>query len=96
MIRVNEGLLPMSEFKARTAQYVERLQNGSGPLVITQHGRAAMVVLHPAEYDELMYERYVNTSINAGLRDMEEGNTISMEELRQSIEHDRQTERRVE
>lgn len=55
MKRLNlvDNVLPLSEFRANTAMYIERLKSESGPLVITQHGKSSAVLLGVQEYQEM-------------------------------------------
>ncbi|NOZ86588.1 MAG: type II toxin-antitoxin system Phd/YefM family antitoxin, partial [Deltaproteobacteria bacterium] len=46
-MRVSENIIPVSEFKARAAEWLRRLAESSEPLVITQNGKAAGVLLSP-------------------------------------------------
>ena len=72
-LRVSEGIVPISEFKARAAEWLRRLADGSEPLVVTQNGKAAGVLLSPAAYDALTERVAFMRSVAAGLADAEAG-----------------------
>ena len=82
MLKTSDSLIPMSEFKTRTAQYVAKLHRGEGPLIITQHGRAAAVLMDPEEYDALKYHLHVIEAVQEGMKDIQEGRTFTSEEIR--------------
>jgi len=84
MIRTSDAVIPVSEFKSRTSKYLNMLHTGRGPLVITQNGHAACVVVDPKEYDEL-YRLHVLRAIEDGLKDVEAGRTMSTEEVRKAL-----------
>jgi prevent-host-death family protein len=43
-----------STFRANTARFVRRVQETGRPLVLTQHGRGAAVLLNVEEYERLV------------------------------------------
>ena len=51
--RVSENIVPVSEFKAQAAEMLRRLATSGEPVVITQNGKAAGVLLSPQAYDDL-------------------------------------------
>ena len=80
-LRVSENIVPVSDFKAKAAEWLRRLVESSEPVIITQNGKAAGVLLSPAAYDELT-ERYRFTkSVEAGLADVEAGRVTPHEEV---------------
>ena len=52
------------------------------PMVITQNGKAAGVLLSPEDYDELVYKKSLIESINRGLSDVESGDVYTTKELK--------------
>jgi antitoxin YefM len=47
---------PVSEFRANAAGLIEQLRSSGRPLVLTQRGHSAAVVLDVAEYERLLTE----------------------------------------
>lgn len=74
-VRVSEDFVPVSEFKAQAADLLKRIGDTRKPLVITQNGRPAGVLLSPAAYDDLVDKTEFVASVNAGLTDIEAGRT---------------------
>ena len=72
-IRVSENIIPVSEFKARAAELLRRLSGSSEPLVITQNGKAAGVLLSPAAYDEFTERFGFMKAVEQGLSDIDVG-----------------------
>ena len=54
-------------------------------MVITQNGKAAGVLIAPKVYEDLIYQRSLICSINRGLRDVENGDVLSTDELRDEL-----------
>lgn len=80
-LRVSENIVPVSEFKARTAEWLRRLGQDSDPIVITQNGRAAGVLLSPEAYDQLTRRLRFITAVEEGLADVEAGRLTPHEEV---------------
>jgi prevent-host-death family protein len=74
-MRVAEDIVPVSEFKAKAAEWLRRIGEDSGTLVITQNGKAAAVVLSPRAYDELTERLRFVQAVEAGLEDVRAGRT---------------------
>ncbi len=80
-LRVSENIVPVSDFKAKAADWLRRLVESSEPVVITQNGKAAGVLLSPAAYDELTERFRFMKSVEEGLADVEAGRVTPHEEV---------------
>ena len=84
-VQIENGIVPLGEFKAQAAKLLKRIGESGQPMVITQNGRPAGVLLSPREYD-LMQERHrFLETIAAGLADAENGRTLTTLELRERL-----------
>ena len=79
--RVSENIVPVSDFKAKAADWLRRLGESSEPVIITQNGKAAAVVLSPAAYDELTERFRFMEAVERGLADVEAGRVTPHEEV---------------
>ena len=84
-ISVQNDIIPIAEFKASISKYLKNLRNTGHPLVITQNGKPAGVLLSPNEYDELVYRKSFLDSVRRGLSDAESGRTYGTEEIRSAF-----------
>ncbi len=75
-LRVADDIVPVSEFKARASVWFNRVAESKGPVVITQNGRAAGVLLAPRVYDELIERTRFISAVEEGLADVEAGRTV--------------------
>jgi len=89
-LNVSDDIIPVGEFKTSISQWLRNVQNTGHPLIITQNGRPAGVLLSPSEYDELVYKKKFIDSVNNGLHDAEAGNVYSTDELRKELKKRRQ------
>jgi len=53
-IRFSQDIRPLSEFRANAAALVQQVRKTRRPLVLTQRGRSAAVLLDIAEYERLV------------------------------------------
>ena len=80
-LRVSDGIVPIGEFKAQAARWLRRLADKGRPVVITQNGRPAGVLMSPAEFDRIQERQRFLESIAAGLADAEAGRLMDSREL---------------
>ena len=72
-VRVSEDILPVSEFKAQAAECFRRIAQTGQPIVITQNGKAAGVLLSPGEFDRLSEQGRFVAAVQEGLADADAG-----------------------
>jgi antitoxin YefM len=75
----------VSEFRDTISASIEGLKNKKTPLVITQQGRPAAVVLDPVSYHKLIDDYEAIVGVLQGLKDSREGRTISSDSLREKL-----------
>jgi prevent-host-death family protein len=49
-----EDVRPLSEFRAHAAAFVEQVRGTKRPMILTQHGRSAAVLLDVGAYEALV------------------------------------------
>lgn len=64
-VHIADGIVPLGEFKAQAAKYLKRLGESGEPVVITQNGRPAGVLVAPAEFDRRQERGHHRTSPSA-------------------------------
>jgi prevent-host-death family protein len=80
-IQVAEDIVPIATFKAHLSEVVRTLSARRRPVVITQNGKAAAVVLSPAAFDRLAHHARFVEAVHEGLDDVEQGRVVSDAEL---------------
>ncbi len=84
-INTAEDIVPLADFKARTSEFFRRLKEGRRPLIITQNGKPAAVVITPEDFDRLQErERFVE-AVSSGLEDSEAGRLVEDEALEREL-----------
>ncbi len=81
-LRVSDGVIPLGEFKTHAASYLKDLD---GPVVITQNGRPAGVLLSPVEYDRICEQQRFLESIAAGIADVQNGRVMDEGGLQEQL-----------
>lgn len=84
-VQVSDGIVPLGEFKSQAAKLLKRLAESGQPMVITQNGRPAGVLVSPQEFDRIQERQRFLESIAAGLADAEAGRVIDTAALRKLI-----------
>ena len=77
--KVAEDLIPIGEFTTHASRLLRRMRATRRPLVITQNGRAAGVVLTPEEYDALGGREALKAAIDDGIASARAG-TVTLED----------------
>jgi prevent-host-death family protein len=85
-LKVSEDIVPLGEFKSRAASMLKTLAKRRGPLVVTQNGRPACVVLSPAEFDRMLEREAFLSAVAEGLADAEAGRVLSDDELGEAVD----------
>jgi prevent-host-death family protein len=80
-LQVHEDIIPIGEFKTHAARIMRQLRDTGRPIVITQHGRPAGVLVPTEDFDRLTERARFVAAIQQGLADSEAGRVISDEEL---------------
>ena len=73
-INAVNSIVPLGEFKAKAAAYLKALKDE--PLIVTQNGHAAAVVLSPASFEELRERNRLLESMALGIADVEAGRVV--------------------
>ena len=81
-IEIASDIIPPREFKTGISACMKKVQATDHPLIITQNGRPAGVLLSPVEYDNLVYRKQFIESVEQGLAAAESGEVYSTEEAR--------------
>lgn len=55
-LKPSRDIQPVTEFRANAARFIEQVQATGEPVILTQHGRSAAVLLDVASYEAVMDE----------------------------------------
>lgn len=80
-LNVSKNIVPLSEFKAKASRMIRDAQSSHQPLVITQNGKAAAVLISPEDFDCLTEKARFIDAVQKGLTDVEKGRVVADEDL---------------
>jgi prevent-host-death family protein len=87
-LRLSEDIVPIAEFKAHLSEVVRGLRQRRRPVVITQNGKPAAVLLSPEEFDALAHHAGFMDAVQRGLADARAGRLLSDEELGHELDRE--------
>ncbi len=76
-LNLSEDLVPISDFRTRTAEVVAKIKKTKRPVILTQRGRSAAVLEDVREFERRVERLELLEAILAGLRAAEKGAVIS-------------------
>lgn len=88
-VSVQDDIIGIGEFKTHAAKILRGLREQGRPIVITQHGKPAAVLITPEDFDRLSERERFVAAVEQGLAESDAGlgvddgdiNTILDEEL---------------
>ena len=84
-LNVSSDIILIGEFKTRLSKWLKNINETGHPLIITQNGRPAGVLISPSEYDELIHKKLFVESVSRGISDVEKGNVYTTQELKNEL-----------
>ena len=80
-IRPSTDVRPVTEFRANTSALIEQMHSTKRPLILTQHGRSAAVLLDPEVYEGLIDEIELLRDLSISEAQIAAGQVIRHEEV---------------
>jgi len=80
-LKPSQDVQPLSAFRANAAGFLEQVRETKRPLVLTQHGKSAAVVLDVDEYEALIEQVEIIRDIRDARAEMARGEGIPHEEV---------------
>ena len=84
-INVSTDIIPIGEFKSSMAKWLNTAKKTGQPLIITQNGRPAAVLLSPEEFDNLQYNKLFVDSVTRGVSDIKYGKVYETEQIKEEL-----------
>jgi len=78
-------LVPITDMKRQGGKVLEALRVDRNPMIITEHGRAAAILMDVATYETLTRRDEILKGIEAGDQDIAAGRTVPWEEVRADL-----------
>ena len=84
-IKLDSDIRPLSDFRANVASIIEEVRKTKRPIVITQHGKSAAVMLDVSEYEYLLEKIELLTDIQIAETQLQKGEGVSHQDAKQKI-----------
>ncbi len=84
-IRISQDIRPLSEFRANAAAFVQQVRRTRRPLILTQRGRGAAVLLDIAEYERLVERAELLEDIAVAEDQVAAGDGVEQEEAKRKV-----------
>lgn len=81
MLDFVEDVVPVSDLRTKAAQIIDRVHQTRQPVLVTQRGRSAAVLLDVAEYQRQQRRMALLEHIALGKRDVAAGRTYTQEQI---------------
>lgn len=76
-IRPTEDIRPLADFRANLAAVVRQVQRTKRPVILTQHGRSAAVLVNAAEYEALVDRAELLEDVRVAEAEIEAGQGVA-------------------
>jgi len=78
-LKISKDVVTLAEFKSQAATLLARVGSSSQPLLITQNGKPAGVLLSPAEFDRIQEQESARfmASVRRGIEDADSDRVLT-------------------
>jgi prevent-host-death family protein len=87
-LQLSEDILPLGEFKTQASRVIRQLRTSRRPVVITQNGRPAAVLITPEDFDAINGRERFMAAVDEGLADVEAGRLLDSDEVRRLLDEE--------
>src|SRR5699024_9238026 len=85
-ISISKDIEPLSEFRKKSADFIKRLKKDKQPIVLTQHGKSAAVLMDVTEYERFSKKLKLLEDLLEAKQQVQQGETYTMEEAQNRID----------
>jgi prevent-host-death family protein len=85
-VRLSEDVLPIGEFKTQASSVLRKLRQSQRPVVITQNGKPAAVLITPEEFDQMRERDRFVAAVREGLADSKAGRVLEDDEVERILD----------
>ena len=85
-VLLSEDVLPIGEFKTQASSVLRKLRQSQRPVVITQNGKPAAVLITPEEFDQMRERDRFVAAVREGLADSKAGRVLEDDEVERILD----------
>jgi prevent-host-death family protein len=87
-LQLADDILPLGDFKTHASRVLRQLKDSQCPVVITQNGRPAAVLITPEEFDRMRERERFLAAVREGLADVEAGRLVEDDEVARILDEE--------
>jgi prevent-host-death family protein len=80
------NIRPLTDFRNRMKEYIKELNENKKPIVLTQHGKSAAVLLHAEKFQEMLDQIEFMHKVAQGLEDYKSNAIHSLQETFNAVD----------
>ncbi len=80
------NIRPLTDFRNKMKEYIKELNDNKKPIVLTQHGKSAAVLLHAEKFQEMQDQIEFMYKVAQGLEDYKSNRIHSFKEVFTAID----------
>ena len=84
-LRIDQDIKPLSEVRNGMATYIKQIQKTKRPLIITQRGRSAAVLIDVREFEAMQEKIELLSDIHSSLSQLEKGEGINHKDAKDML-----------
>jgi antitoxin YefM len=84
-ILLDEDVKPLSEFRANVASFIDKIRRTKRPLVITQRGKSAAIMMDVTEYEALLEKLELLSDIQVAESQVKQGTGLSHDDAKNKV-----------
>lgn len=84
-LRIDQDIRPLSEFRSRVAAFLKQVHETRRPVIITQRGKGAAVLLDVTEYEAMQEKIELLEDIQCAISQVEDGLGVSHRDAKNEI-----------
>jgi len=84
-IQLDEDIRPLSEFRANVSAFIDKVRETKRPVVITQRGKSAAILIDVTEYEALLQKIELLMDIHLAEKQISDGQGIDHPDAKNQI-----------
>jgi len=80
------NITPLTDFRNNIKKYLEEISIHKKPIILTQHGKSAAVIMDAEKYQEMLDQIEFMKKVTLGLEDYREGRTVPVDSVFKEID----------
>ena len=86
-LKISKDIITLAEFKNSAATILKQIESSAQPVLITQNGKPAGVLISPAEFDRIQESESIRfvSAVQQGIKDADEGRILTSAQVKSRL-----------